>query len=42
MAQPQKIDLSTPDLTQRNIERLAKLFPDAVTETKGGAGSPRH
>lgn len=33
-----RVDSHTPDLTQENIERLAGLFPDAVTESMGEDG----
>ena len=36
-----KIAGATPDLTQENIERLAELFPDAVTEAAGEDGALR-
>jgi adenine-specific DNA-methyltransferase len=29
----EKIGTATPDLTRENIEKLAELFPDVVTET---------
>ncbi|WP_276496942.1 site-specific DNA-methyltransferase [Pontibacter litorisediminis] len=31
-----KLDLATPDLVQRNIEKIAALFPHCVTETATG------
>jgi adenine-specific DNA-methyltransferase len=34
----EKLKLHTPDLTAQNIERLAQLFPDCVTETQDGQG----
>jgi len=35
-----KLDPHTPDLTQRNIEAIAELFPMVVTETLDGDGNP--
>lgn len=35
-----KLDLHTPDLTQRNIEAIAELFPTVITETLDGDGNP--
>ena len=35
----EKIKLSTPDITQENIERIAELFPDVVTESFDDDGS---
>ena len=29
----EKLKLHTPDLTAQNIERLAQLFPNCVTES---------
>lgn len=29
-----KLKMQTPDLTDKNIERLAALFPHVITETK--------
>ena len=37
----EKITPTTPDLTQENVEKLAKLFPDAVTEAVGEDGRTR-
>lgn len=34
-----KLKLHTPDFTQENIARLAELFPNCVTETKGDDGT---
>lgn len=28
----EKIERTTPDLTQENVDRLAELFPSVVTE----------
>lgn len=36
----EKIDQQTPDLTEENIERLAELFPDVVTESRDADGNP--
>lgn len=38
----EKFRMETPDLTQQNIEKIAALFPNCVTETKGPDGKPRH
>lgn len=35
----EKIELGTPDGTMENIERLAELFPQVVTEVQGEDGS---
>jgi len=35
----EKLPQETPDLTQQNIDRLAELFPSAVTETKNADGT---
>ena len=37
----EKLDLQTPDLTARNIEALAELFPTVVTETRNTDGTVR-
>ena len=34
----EKLKLETPDLTQQNIDRIAELFPSAITETKDEDG----
>ena len=34
----QHLKLETPDLTARNIDRIAELFPNCVTETRGEDG----
>src|ERR1035437_1753510 len=34
----EKLNLHTPDLTNQNIEKLARLFPDCVTETQNEQG----
>lgn len=36
-----KFRMETPDLTQTNIEKIAALFPNCVTETIGPDGKPR-
>lgn len=33
-----KLRMETPDLTQANIEKLAALFPNCVTEARGEDG----
>lgn len=33
-----KLPQQTPDLTQQNIDRIAELFPSAITETKDADG----
>lgn len=35
----EKLPLQTPDLTQQNIDRIATLFPSAITETKDANGN---
>jgi adenine-specific DNA-methyltransferase len=35
----EKLKLHTPDLTAQNIDKLAQLFPDCVTETRDEQGS---
>ncbi|MBK5262466.1 MAG: hypothetical protein JJE17_07845 [Peptostreptococcaceae bacterium] len=35
----EKVKQETPDLTQQNIDRIAELFPSAITETKDADGS---
>ena len=34
----EKLKLETPDITQQNIDRIAELFPSAITETKDEDG----
>jgi adenine-specific DNA-methyltransferase len=34
----EKLKLETPDLTQQNIDKIAELFPSAITETKDENG----
>lgn len=34
----EKVNIATPDLTQENIEKIAVLFPDAVTVIMDGGG----
>jgi adenine-specific DNA-methyltransferase len=36
-----KMKMRTPDLTDENIERLAALFPNVITETKDESGSTK-
>lgn len=36
----EKVNIATPDLTQENIEKIAVLFPDVVTEIMDGGGNP--
>lgn len=39
------IERSTPDLTEENIDKVAALFPDVVTEVEnpdGGGGDKSH
>lgn len=36
----EKLNLHSPDLTARNVEKLAELFPDVVTESIGPDGKP--
>lgn len=36
-----KMHFETPDLTQTNIEKIAALFPNCVTETIGPDGKPK-
>ncbi len=33
-----KLDMKTPDFTDENIEKLAQLFPNIVTESKDEKG----
>lgn len=37
-----KLKLHTPDLTAQNIEKIAALFPNCVTETKDAQGNLKH
>ena len=37
----EKMKMETPDLIQQNIEKIAALFPSAITETRGEDGSLR-
>ena len=44
MAKEQKTDklkMHSPDLTEANIEKLAELFPNCVTEAQGEDGNPK-
>lgn len=36
----EKMRMTSPDLTQANIDKLAELFPSVVTETRDGDGNP--
>src|SRR5690349_17686846 len=36
----EKVKRHSPDLTQRNIDRIAKLFPSVLTETLDADGTP--
>lgn len=38
----EKLDLITPNFTDENIAKLAELFPNCVTETKGDDGEIKH
>ena len=38
----EKINPTTPDLTQENVARIAALFPDVVTEVTDADGTLRH
>lgn len=38
----EKLKLHTPDLTVQNIEKLAALFPNCVTETRDEKGHLKH
>jgi adenine-specific DNA-methyltransferase len=37
-----KLKLHSPDLTQKNIARLAELFPNCVTEARAADGTLKH
>lgn len=38
----EKMKMETPNLTEQNIEKIAELFPNCITETKiGGGGTKR-
>jgi adenine-specific DNA-methyltransferase len=37
----EKLDATTPDLTKQNIQRLAELFPECITEGPAGTASDR-
>jgi len=37
----EKLKLHTPDFTDANIEKLAKLFPNCVTESRDDKGEPK-
>lgn len=36
----EKMKMETPNLTEQNIEKIAELFPNCITETKIG-GVPK-
>lgn len=36
----EKLRMTSPDLTDANIDKLAELFPSVVTETRDGDGNP--
>jgi len=38
----EKLDLTTPNFTDENIAKLAELFPNCVTESKGDDGRVKH
>jgi adenine-specific DNA-methyltransferase len=38
----EKMKLHTPDLTQANVAKIAELFPNCVTESKGEDGTVKH
>lgn len=38
----EKLDLTTPNFTDENIAKLAELFPNCVTESKGDDGEVKH
>ncbi|PIW97124.1 site-specific DNA-methyltransferase, partial [Candidatus Kaiserbacteria bacterium CG_4_8_14_3_um_filter_38_9] len=35
-----KITNTTPNLTEKNIDKIAELFPQVVTELEGDGGAP--
>ena len=35
-----KLKMHSPDLTKRNIDKIAELFPTVITETLGDDGEP--
>ena len=35
-----KLKMHSPDLTKKNIEKLAELFPTVITETVDDEGNP--
>ncbi|MCV7137759.1 site-specific DNA-methyltransferase, partial [Mycolicibacterium fortuitum] len=37
----EKLRMTSPDLTEANIDKLAELFPNVVTETLDGDGNPK-
>lgn len=36
----EKLKMHSPDLTERNIDKIAELFPSAITEKLDDAGNP--
>src|ERR1700710_1132315 len=36
----EKLKMRTPDLTEQNIDRIAELFPQVITETRDPDGNP--
>ena len=38
----EKLMMHSPDLTERNIDRIAELFPTVITETLDADGNPVH
>jgi type III restriction enzyme len=36
----EKLKMHSPDLTERNIDKIAELFPSVLTETPGEHGNP--
>lgn len=37
----EKLRMTSPDLTQANIDKIAELFPTVITETVDASGAPR-
>ena len=35
----EKINLQTPDLTDKNVDKIAELFPNCITETRDESGN---
>lgn len=38
----EKLRMTSPDLTEANLEKLAELFPAVITETLDSEGNPQH